>query len=140
MYKKKYQQAIQYLTGWDLHEYLLTQGLSEIQWQKSYGGSENDYGDKIIQLADGNYLVTGNTYSIDGDITNWHGARDFWIFKIDTEGNLLWQKSFGGSGFEWANDALENSDGSLMIVSNFIVYLHYTLIVLIISLHSHGFD
>ncbi|MFQ3579366.1 MAG: hypothetical protein SNJ71_04400, partial [Bacteroidales bacterium] len=66
----------------------------------TYGGAENDYGNSMYNLPDGNIIVCGQTKSIDGDIknrkqgiNNW----DFWIFQVNKNGVLQWQKTYGGS-------------------------------------------
>jgi len=91
--------------------------LRNIEWQNCYGGSDVDFATSgLIELNDG-YLLTSFTTSNDGDITGYHGipgdinSGDIWIVKIDKNGNLLWQKCFGGSGFEnaWSIEKTENN-------------------------------
>jgi hypothetical protein len=67
-----------------------------IIWSKSYGGSDMDTGDDIIQLSDQNLVVIGTTLSSDGNISNKKGLWDAWLLKIDLNGNLIWEKTFGG--------------------------------------------
>ena len=50
-----------------------------IQWQKSLGGSNNDYAYAIRQTTDGGYIVAGYSFSNDGDVTGNHGGYDYWI-------------------------------------------------------------
>jgi len=66
-------------------------------WQKPYGGSNPDHGHSVLQTPDKGFVVAGYAESNDGDVTNNHGDSDYWIIKLDTLGNLKWQKSFGGS-------------------------------------------
>ncbi len=84
-------------------------------WQKSFGGSDYDVANAIQQTIDGGFIVAGNTYSTDGDVTENHGIDDCWILKLDGAGNLLWQKSLGGSNFDEANSIVQNADGSFII-------------------------
>jgi len=74
--------------------------LGNMQWQKSYGGSGDDIAYNIRQTGDKGYAVIGYSNSIDGDVTGNHGGQDYWIIKIDSLGNLQWEKSYGGT----AND------------------------------------
>ena len=60
----------------------------EIIWDKSLGGSAFDSCGGIQYTSDGGYIISGSSYSIDGDVTNNHGSRDAWVVKI-TEENLL---------------------------------------------------
>ena len=66
-----------------------------IQWQKSLGGSGNDYANSVQQTADGVYIVTGYTSSNDGDVSENHGNGDTWAAKLDNAGNIQWQKTLG---------------------------------------------
>jgi uncharacterized repeat protein (TIGR01451 family) len=81
-----------------------------LQWQKCYGGSLGDDGNYIQQVSDG-YIACGSSESNNGDVSGNHGYYDFWIVKIDTAGNLQWQKSYGGSGGESAIVIKQTPDG-----------------------------
>jgi hypothetical protein len=93
-----------------------------ILWHKCYGGTHNDWSNRILPTPDGGYIVIGETFSNDGDVSgkhNAHGSRsDIWVFKINASGDLLWQKCFGGLGDEslW-NGVIDNGDGSYVIAS-----------------------
>ncbi len=86
-----------------------------VQWEKTYGGSNFDYGYSIQQTADGGYIVCGFTQSIDGDITSNHGDGDAWVIKIDAMGSIEWQKTFGGSFNDNAQSVQQTSDGGYII-------------------------
>ncbi len=87
-----------------------------IEWEKSYGGSENDYILFANQETDNSFLFSGSSYSNDGNLTENNGERDSWIFKTTVEGVIIWQKSFGGSGNEEAHKALINEDSSIITI------------------------
>jgi hypothetical protein len=85
---------------------------SIVQWQKSYGSSANEMGFAIANAIDGSgYVLAGSTSGNNGDVTGNKGGTDAWIVKIDLNGNLLWQKTFGGSGSDWAYDIVATADG-----------------------------
>jgi hypothetical protein len=71
-----------------------------LQWQKVIGGSGNEYSGVIKQLADGNYICGGYSTSDSSGLKTEpsFGLSDFWIFKLDTVGNIIWQRTIGGSG------------------------------------------
>ena len=89
-----------------------------IQWQKSYGGSGADRGNSIQQTADGGYVVAAVAASNDGDITRFQGVYDYWIIKLNSNGNLQWQKSYGGTNFDWATNILQTKGGGYIIVGS----------------------
>lgn len=95
-----------------------TNSFGELEWQKSYGGSENDYGNSVCLGIDGGYVLAGETSSSDGDISANHGESDFWIVKIDDFGNIQWQKTYGGSQFENASSIIQTSDGFYIVAGN----------------------
>src|SRR4051812_13899633 len=71
-----------------------------IQWQKSLGGTSNDYAYTMHQTSDGGYILAGESYSNDLDVSGHHGSSalsDFWVVKLDNSGGIQWQKSLGGS-------------------------------------------
>src|SRR5205085_2881439 len=70
---------------------------ANILWEKSFGGTSTDVGYSVQQTIDGGFLVAGSTISNDGDVSQTHGGVDCWVLKLDTSGNLEWQKSLGGS-------------------------------------------
>ncbi|MFP3833879.1 T9SS C-terminal target domain-containing protein [Chryseobacterium sp. SIMBA_028] len=86
-----------------------------VQWQKSIGGSNNDDAQSIQQTSDGGYIVAGTSSSTDGDIIGNHGGLDYWVVKLDTNGNILWQKSLGGSSGDYANSIQQTFDSGYII-------------------------
>ena len=86
-----------------------------IQWQKCFGGSDFDAIDRILPLNDGSYLFMGETYSHNGDITDQHGAGDFWVGKTDHWGNLLWNHCYGGTALDGPAFIKQLSDGNYIV-------------------------
>jgi hypothetical protein len=87
-----------------------------LQWQKTYGGSGEDFSWSVKQTSDGGYIVAGKTSSIDGDITGYHGGiSDFWVVKTDPSGNIQWQKTYGGSAEDRASSVQQTTDGGYVI-------------------------
>lgn len=90
--------------------------LGAIQWQKSLGGSKNDNATSIQQTIDGGFIVSGFTDSNDGDVTGLHDSLDFWVVKLDTVGDIMWEKCFGGFGNDLANSIQQTTDEGYIIV------------------------
>jgi len=85
------------------------------QWQRTFGGSLNDFFMSVIETNDG-YIVVGNTYSSDFDITyGTNGFNDGLIVKYDSNGNLLWHKTFGGSSYEAFYSIVDADNGNFVV-------------------------
>ena len=86
-------------------------------WDKTYGGSDSDVLRDIIQTVDNGFLVGGYSKSnISGDKTEpSQGDFDYWILKLDEDGNLTWQNTIGGSGIDYPRDVKQLADGSYII-------------------------
>src|SRR6185295_5666939 len=84
-------------------------------WQKSLGGSGNDQARSVQQTTDSGFIVSGFSFSNDGDVSGNHGYGDYWIVKLDTEGNLEWQKCLGGSANDQAHSISTTTDGGFVV-------------------------
>jgi len=82
-----------------------------LQWQKSFGGSEDDVATSVVEVKNGGYVIAGYTSSNDIDVGNFKGAVDAWILKLSPNGNMEWEKTFGGSGVEYAQSIKPTADG-----------------------------
>jgi hypothetical protein len=87
-------------------------------WQKSFGGSLFDTAHSIVQRSNGDYILSGHSRSNDGDLTNNKGFNDAWIFIVDSNANLKLQMNVGGSGLDYASEAIETTDNKIVIVGN----------------------
>lgn len=85
-------------------------------WSKSYGGTGFETFKSIEKLSDGIAIVAGSSTSRNGDVTGNHGDADGWLFKIDSTGTVLWQKCYGGSGYDEINSVYPTSDGGYVCV------------------------
>jgi len=97
-----------------------------IQWQKTIGGGGNDgtylYGDDyspviVLPQSDGSYLIGSTSDSnISGDKTqNSKGSTDYWLVKLNSQGNVLWDKTIGGSSDEQLRTLNLTKDGGYII-------------------------
>ncbi|RED50454.1 hypothetical protein [Seonamhaeicola aphaedonensis] len=89
--------------------------IGELVWEKSFGGSQADEARGIVKTNDGNYLIIGDTRSEDTDVSLNKGAADFWIIKMSPNGDLIWEKTFGGSSFDAARSVSKTQDGGFII-------------------------
>ena len=89
--------------------------LGDIIWNNTYGGSNDDYGTKIIEADNGGYILIGNSASNNGDVGNNNGNADFWVFKINETGVIQWENNFGGSALDGANSIQEKNNGNFIV-------------------------
>ena len=82
------------------------------QWQRSFNESSNTDIASIAQTDSGDYLVTGYIYYPPP------AHHDAFVLKLDTIGNILWQKAYGEYGSDFANAVLENDDGSIIVAGH----------------------
>lgn len=89
------------------------------EWEKSYGGTDNDGASSIQQTTDGGYIVAGYSSSNNGDVTGHHNGvdinNDFWILKLDAAGAIKWKKSLGGTGDDVAKSIQQTADGGYIV-------------------------
>ncbi len=93
----------------------------QIIWNKCYGGSALDGSAEILLADNGSFFVASHSSSNDIDVSGNHGYDDFWLFKADSSGNILWQKSYGGSSIEECRAAALTSDGGVVMTGTSFV-------------------
>jgi len=87
-----------------------------VLWNKNYGGFQLDLGVDLIKDFNGNITCLAETESSNGWVSFNYGSKDYWLFQIDTNGTLLWEKSFGGAGIERPKKVIQSPDSGYIIV------------------------
>ena len=90
--------------------------LGNLEWQKTFGGSEDDYTTSVIQTKFGEYIINATSRSKDGDFPENNGEEDVWILKLNSKGNLIWKKHLGGNSNDFNRDIINVDDLSYLIV------------------------
>ncbi|WP_431126772.1 hypothetical protein [Flagellimonas flava] len=90
----------------------------ELLWQQSFGGTGIDKAYGITKTLDGGYVVTGNTFSTDTDISRNNGESDVWLIKVSDAGALIWERTYGGTAFDAAQSVSITAEGGLLIAGN----------------------
>lgn len=89
-----------------------------VVWEKYYGGDRDETAYHIIKAAEGGYLVSGTTFSSNGNVSGNHDASgntsDAWLIKIDDNGQLIWQKTIGGDKNEQATRITQFSNNTII--------------------------
>jgi hypothetical protein len=106
---------------YDFH-IIKTDGIGNIQWSKSFGGNDKDIPTDIIQNNDGTFIVVGMSKSLNGDVSGNHGQSDGWMIKLSSQGNLIWQKSKGGSEYDDFQSILHSNDGGYILLGTTASY------------------
>lgn len=93
-------------------------GIPPQQWGNQYGGGNVDIPYTIKITTDGGTIAGGYTDSRDGDITPQPNRDywDLWLVKLDKCGQIQWEKSVGGTGYESARDLVQTSDGGYLVL------------------------
>jgi len=89
-----------------------TNSLGDTLWTKSYGGSGQEYGNAGQQTIDGGYIVTGYTTTFGS------GGKDIYLVKTDSTGSVLWSKTFGGTGDDYAKSIIQTVDGGYILLGS----------------------
>jgi hypothetical protein len=82
-------------------------------WMKTYGGSQTDIVNDVLVTKDGGYYILGGT-NIDWEV--WEGA-EIYLFRTDRDGEVLWEKSYGGAPFQAGHAMTFTHDGNLMLAN-----------------------
>jgi len=88
------------------------------QWERTFGGFAGDYPVKVFPVVGGGYLLACySSSSASGNKTNaGFGGDDFWLLKLDANGNKLSEWTYGGDGSDYALDMVPTGDGGYLLV------------------------
>jgi hypothetical protein len=79
------------------------------EWNKTYGGTNDDYAYSVVQTTDGGYALAGHTVSYGV------GGGDFWLIKTDEFGNAQWNMTYGGDDTEFMYSMIQTGDGGFAL-------------------------
>lgn len=100
------------------HQFLITKfdKNGKILFNKIFGGSGFESLTSVKETSDGSYILTGysNYYNLEND--NIYGSDDFWVIRMEKNGKIRWQKTFGGNENERAYDIIEFAEDVFYVV------------------------
>ena len=101
-------------------------------WNKSFGGHYLDEGKSVLPTYDGGYVLTGSTYSFGA------GNHDAWLIKTDSNGNEIWNKTYGGSSWDQGKSVIQTSDGGYFITGDYTDPVQGDLELYMVKTDSEG--
>jgi uncharacterized delta-60 repeat protein len=104
---------------------------SSVAWQKTYGGMSMDSAGSIQQTTDGGYIVAGTTYTP-------AGGYDAWVLKLNTDGSVAWQKTYGGTGSDEADSIQQTADGGYIVAGSTTAYGTSNTKIWVLKLNTDG--
>ncbi|MCK8523623.1 fibronectin type III domain-containing protein [Aquimarina sp. D1M17] len=92
--------------------------LGNLVWGEHFGGNQDEIANGIQQTTDGGYIVAGFSESSTNDVSNNYGGKDYWIVKLNTSGQLVWESNYGSSESDIAESIQQTSDQGYIIAGN----------------------
>ncbi|ANJ67917.1 hypothetical protein A9404_11480 [Halothiobacillus diazotrophicus] len=83
-----------------------------VLWDRTFGGSENDWAGAMVQTADGGFAVAGETHSKGA------GSSDVWVIRLNAQGRALWDRTLGGRKEDWATTIVRTADGGFAVAGS----------------------
>lgn len=78
-------------------------------WENTIDFPKYQFGESVVEMDNGDFMITGQTNY------NSKGSHDLWLLRVDRNGKLIWEHSFGGISYEIGNCISKTSDGGLII-------------------------
>jgi hypothetical protein len=88
-----------------------------LQWTKTYGGANDDVACSVYVTQDEGFVVAGDSRSGDGDVSANYGNKDCWVIRLDSSGNLIWEKNYGGSQHDKTTSIIQIADEGYILLS-----------------------
>ena len=103
------------------------------EWSKTFGNKPfYDYGNAAVEDKDGNYIIVGTTKSIVNNKNVYN--NDIFLVKLDSKGNVIWEKTFGEADYDWGSSIVASKDGNVVILGSTKSYGKGSFDVLLLKL------
>lgn len=87
----------------------------KVAWAKTLGGSLEDNTTGAVATPDGGLIVVGSSLSNDGDVVKTHDLKEVWVTRLSASGDVIWSKTFGGSGDDYGYSIISTNDNNYVI-------------------------
>jgi hypothetical protein len=94
-----------------------TDANGNVEWNRTYEGAGDELAWPLVQTADGGYALAGRTIKSYDPYDS-----DFWLVKTDSEGNMQWNKTYGGAGEDDAYSLIQTHDGGYALAGSTTVF------------------
>ncbi len=99
-------------TSWEDVWLVRTDANGNHLWNRTFGGTGNDYGRDLVEVRTGGFVLMGSTNSMGA------GGSDMWLIRTDANGNHLWNRTFGGTGNDYGNTITEVRTGGFVLAGD----------------------
>jgi predicted secreted protein len=101
-----------FASGWKECWLIKTDDHGSMEWEKTYGEGDADWGHSLIVTSDGGFALVGESNSFGA------GGYDFWLVKTDGSGNIEWSRTYGGPERDSAESLVQTTDGGYVLAGN----------------------
>ncbi len=86
--------------------------MAQTTFERTYGGTGNDYGYSVAQTTEGGYIIVGSTRSYGS------GFTDVYLIKTNPSGDIIWTRTYGGTDDDWGRSVAQTTDGGYIIAGS----------------------
>ena len=80
--------------------------------------TNNDRSYDAVETSEGSFIVVGTSESDDVDVSQPHGDYDIWVVSLSASGQLVWEKSLGGSAYDAANAVILDEEENILVLGH----------------------
>jgi len=107
-------------------------------WEKTFGGQKKDMGHSMITTSDGGYIIVGEKWKNEKFGNDYSDFPDIWLIKTDSQGNLIWEKTYGGSKSDYGYSVVQSTDGGFVVTGSTNKSEDFTNYLFILKTDSFG--